>query len=148
VLGLGLIWVDNSFDQLFQLRKFLLVQGIAVGNVLNHSNGVYRLQIGSPSSVLSAAKMLVGFCFKKRKELEAVISYYENRISGSAVLSIFNEQVRRGIRLGKIRPLTPLPRYRDGLYEVARARGLKGAEAANAKKRLKKELQRAGTRRT
>lgn len=117
-----------------QLRIFLLSKGIAVGSVLNHSSGVYMLQVASPRAVLAAAKAMVSVCFKKRRELQIVIDYYENGITGTAALSGLNELVRAKVRLGKIRPLISLPKYSEGMRGVARSRGLKSAEARKAKK--------------
>lgn len=130
VLKFALIRVDNSFDQLQQLRMFLRSQGIAVGNVLIHSKDVYRLQIGSPKSVLAAARLMIGFCSKKHKELELVTAYYEDRITGTTAISEINNLVRQRIRLGKIRVLKPLPTCSEGKHNVARARGLRRWELA------------------
>jgi hypothetical protein len=123
VLRFALVWVENSFDQLRQLRAFLQSEGIAVGRVLNHSAGAFRLQIGSPKSVLAAAKLMEKFCFKKRKELRILIDYYEDRITGTAALLGLNQLVVQRVRLGRIRPLKSLPRYSEGKHNVARARG-------------------------
>jgi hypothetical protein len=68
------------------------------------------------------------FCFKKREELTILIDYYEDRISGTQAISLLNETVRRGIRLGETRPVAVRPTYSEGKRSVARARGLKGAE--------------------
>jgi hypothetical protein len=105
-----------------------------VGSVLNHSNAVYMLQIASPQAVLIAAKEMARFCFKKRKELQAAIDYYENKITGTELLATFNELVRSGIRLGKIRPLGHLSKYAEGVAQANVARVLKVAEAWKAKK--------------
>jgi hypothetical protein len=137
VLRFTLVWVDNSHGQLAQLRTFLQSSGIALGRVLKHGNGAYMLQIASPKSVLAAARLMLRFCFKKNRELQAVIDYYKNRITGTELLSIFNEMVRHRVRLGKIRPLVPLPKYQDGLREVHPARGLRAAEARRARKNIK-----------
>jgi hypothetical protein len=124
VLRFSLVWVDNSREQLQQLRSFLLSMAIAVGNVLNHSAGVYMLQIASPKSVLAAAKQLVPFCYKKNKELRIIVDYYENRINGTTVLRELNKLVLRGLRLGKVRQLIRLPKYLDG-KQMARVRKAK-----------------------
>jgi hypothetical protein len=45
VLQFSLIWVDNCRDQLGQLRRFLISQGISTGEVLRRADGVFSLQI-------------------------------------------------------------------------------------------------------
>jgi hypothetical protein len=134
VLRLSLVWVDNCYEQLQQLRVFLKPKSIAVGSVLRHSKGAYMLQVVSPSAVLATAKELVDICAKKKKELRIVVNYYESRITGTEALSEFNELVRRKIRLGRIRPLILLPRYGEGKHMVARARGLRRAQITNPKR--------------
>jgi len=134
VLRFTLVWVDNSRDQLSQLRRFLLSVGIKVGGILNHGSGASGLQIASPKAVLAAATRMSPYCFKKYEELRIVIDYYENRITGTEAILRLNELVRQGIRLGKIRTPPRLPKYNVGKYMVARARGLKGAQVTNAKR--------------
>jgi hypothetical protein len=119
VLKFGLVWVDNSREQLLQLRGFLISRGIALGNVLRHSTDVYRLQVGSPRFVLVAAKLLMSVCFKKREELRIVIDYYEDKITGTQAISRINEQVRLS--------------YHEGIRTSAKARGKRAAETRLAK---------------
>ncbi len=133
VLRFTLVWVDNSHEQLRQLRSFLFSKGIAVGNVLKHSNGAYMLQIASPRSVLAAAKQLVHFCFKKNKELGIIIDYYEDRINGTTALLELNELVRQGLRLGKVRRPIRLQRYSESKHQLARIRGLGSVRARRRK---------------
>jgi hypothetical protein len=133
VLRFGLVWVDSCFEQLLQLRFFLVEKGVAVGNVLQQGDGAYSLQIASPEYCLNVARRLAPFCFKKKAELIIVIDYYENRIDGKEALSRMNEAVIRGTRVGKIRALTILPKYVEGKLSVAHARGLKSAEARKCK---------------
>jgi hypothetical protein len=129
VLRFALVWVDNCFEQLLQLKGFLSSRGITLGNVLRQGVGVFRLQIASPRFCLAAAKQMSPFCFKKEPELTILKDYYENKINGTEAISRINEMVVSGIRLGKIRPSIVLPKYAEGKLMVARARGLKAAEA-------------------
>lgn len=41
VLRFALVWVDNCFEQLLQLRSFLSSRGITLGNVLQQGIGVF-----------------------------------------------------------------------------------------------------------
>ncbi len=136
VLKFGLVWVDNSQDQLIQLRNFMPASGVTLGNVLKHSENVFRLQIGSPHFVLLAAKALEQFTFKKREELRILIDYYEGRITGTEVLSKINELVRREVRLGKIRMPIEMPVYGEGKLLSAKARGRKAAQTRKAHLRV------------
>jgi hypothetical protein len=49
------------------------------------------------------ARKLTRYCTKKRPELEAVIDYYSNRITGDEFVGIMNSFVASGERTGKIR---------------------------------------------
>jgi hypothetical protein len=128
VLRFALVWVDNCFEQLLQLKKFLSSRGIILGNVLRQGDA-HSLQIASPKFCLAAAKQMLPFCFKKEPELTILKDYYENNIDGTEAISRINAMVTCGIRLGKIRPSIVLPKYSEGKLRVARARGLKSAEA-------------------
>ena len=128
VLRFALVWIDNSFGQLLQLRTFLRTQGINLGGVLRHSENVCRLQVVSPKSALYAAEQMMPFCSKKHDELRTLVDYYEDRITGTEALSQINEAVLSGVRLGRIRRVSVLPTYREGKHRVARARGNKAAE--------------------
>jgi hypothetical protein len=118
VLQFSLIWVDNCREQLGQLRRFLVSQGISTGEVLRRGDGVFTLHIAGPTSVLRAAKLLLPYCFKKTLELSLVIDYYENRISGTEAIDGFNSAVKRAIRAGKIRDLEMPKKYAEGKREV------------------------------
>jgi hypothetical protein len=137
VLRFSLVWVDNCREQIGQLRHFLVSQRISSGEVLWRGDGTYTMQISSPRFVLQASKLLIPHCFKKRFELQVVIDYYENRISGTAALEGFNTSVTTGVRIGRIRPLMVLPRYGEGKRNVATARGRKSAEAWARKSRIR-----------
>ena len=128
LLKFALVWVDNSRDQLLQLRRFLISNGVAAGNVLQHSTNVCRLQIGSPAAALLAAKQLVPYCFKKRQELQILVDYYENRITGSEGVSRINAMVRLNVRLGRVRTVPKMACYDEGKRESARARGRSAAK--------------------
>ena len=47
VLRFALVWVDNCYGQLLQLKTFLSSRGIVLGNVLQQGEGVFRLLIAS-----------------------------------------------------------------------------------------------------
>jgi len=43
--------------------------------------------------------------FKKREEIKAIVDYLESRITASQMVEVFNESVRIGNRVGRIRIL-------------------------------------------
>lgn len=139
VLRFSLVWVDNCREQIGQLRHFLVSQRISAGEVLRRGDGTFTVQISSPEGVLSTARLLLPFCFKKRKELGIVISYYENTITGTKALEGFNESVRAGVRVGKIRQLRNLPKYSEAKLIIAIARGKKSAEAWRRRFSIRKD---------
>jgi hypothetical protein len=128
VLRFALVWVDNSFGQLSQLRSFLCSQGIKLGNVLRQGVGVFRLQVASPKFALTVARLMEPYCFKKREELRILVDYYESKISGTQAILLINDAVHNGVRLGRIRETKVLPLYSEGKRSIARARGIRAAE--------------------
>jgi hypothetical protein len=134
VLRFGLVWVDNSFEQLAQLRRFLLSKRIRVGSVLNSGKGVFRLQVVSPRSVLAAAKAMAPYCFKKSKELRTVIDYYDSAITGAEAIAEINSAVIRGVRTGKIRAEGEFTTYGKAKHEAAVERGRRSAESRKNKR--------------
>lgn len=112
--------------------------------------GVFNLQIASPKSALIVAKQMMPFCFKKYEELKVMADYYQDRITGTEAIRRINEAVNQGVRLGEIRGLRDMPKYGEGKHRIARARGMRAAEARwNARRALAQRLiTEAETRRT
>jgi len=65
VLKFALVWVDNSISQLSQLRKFIQSQGIAIGNVLRHTEDVFRLQNFQPKVCASCSTAYVAILLQE-----------------------------------------------------------------------------------
>ncbi len=61
--------------------------------------------IASRAGVIAAARAMLATqcCFKKRRELEWVLQYYENKLTGTAFIEKLNDDVICGNRTGKIR---------------------------------------------
>lgn len=148
VLRFALVWVDNYYEQLSQLRSFLCSRNIVLGSVLEQGIGVFRLQIASPRFALVAAKEMVPFCFKKKEELKILIDYYEDRVTGTEAVSNINEMVRRRIRLGGLRTVRIASKYSEGKHSVARARGIRAAEVRWEREQVGRFRAQADTRRT
>ncbi len=101
VVRFQLSWADNSFDQLSQLRDFLLSHRIEVGSVT--SSEARRLEIGAQSAVLKSATELRRFSSKKHYKLSVACDYLRNRISGSEAVERLNYAIDEGSREGKVR---------------------------------------------
>lgn len=100
-LRFKLSWADNWRNQLEQIKRFLEAQGIVCERVV-YAKGAWHLVIGRIDSLRrAAAEMLQSGCsYKKRRELSALVSYYDNRLTGDRVIGEFNWCVREGIRSG------------------------------------------------
>ena len=113
---------DNWKEQLEQIREFLSARGIKVGKVRRNGNAAKVFEVAEIASMrLMASEMLrSGGIFKKRRELELLLDYYEDKITGNEVIEAFNEEVRLGIRTGKIRepdvPYTHTDGFARGRY--------------------------------
>ena len=64
--------------------------------------GAYLLMVTKQDSVVAMSKRMLRYSFKKRKELQAVIDYYTNRITGDEAIRVFNGEVQEGVRVGHL----------------------------------------------
>ena len=96
---------DNWRPQLEQLLAFLHSHGISTGQISKMSGGAYHFVIVRQAGVISAATAMLATrcCFKKRQELEWVLQYFGDRLTGTAFIERLNDEVRCGNRTGKIR---------------------------------------------
>jgi hypothetical protein len=81
-----------------------------------HSFRITRMR-----EVLSIAEKIAPWTFKKRRELQVVIDYYRNVITGDAAAKIMNEQFLSRCRSGRIVEVS-LPYTRDDGKRLARGR--------------------------
>jgi len=128
-------WTDTSFAQLEQVKEFLQRNAVYAQPRIYVQKGkytFYSLQIAFQDSILRLARSLRRYSFKKRKELDAVIAYLENRISGDQVIQVFNEAVSAGTRAGIIRTAS-LPYLKNEGIHVAR---VEGGKKSGAKRRI------------
>jgi hypothetical protein len=80
-----LIWSDSSRQQLSQLREFVSFRGIKPAPKFLFGDGAYALVIGDQFEVLKAEREMRPFVFKKRDELQTIIDYREDMITGTEV---------------------------------------------------------------
>lgn len=109
-------FTDNWPPQLMQIKQFLERQGISVGAVRRTGTGGYKVEVASIESLRKCASaMLDGTSlFKKRKELEFMLDYFDGKITGDDVILLLNEEVRNGVRVGKLRMSRVPFTYTDG----------------------------------
>jgi hypothetical protein len=97
-------FTDNWAPQLLQIKQFLEAQGVRVGALRSTGMGAFNIEVAAIESLVKFAKgALETRClFKKRKELQMMIEYFDGRVTGNQVIEFLNE-VRSGIRVGKLR---------------------------------------------
>lgn len=116
VLHWVLSFSDNWTEQLEQVQRFLIARGISVGRPRRNGKTAWMFEVAEISSMkLMATEMLrSGGIYKKRRELQLLLDYYDDKVTGNQVIEGFNSEVRRGIRTGKLRdPNMPFG-HRDG----------------------------------
>ena len=93
-LGLQAIFTDQSYEQVFMFRTFLVHRGIVPSNMLKTSKGTaWMIAIGTVAGVLRASIAMLPHLYKKANEARAVIEYYEDRITGNQLVAVFQEEV-------------------------------------------------------
>lgn len=93
-LSLSLTFTDLSFDQIANIRDFLQTHGIRTSNILRVSKGAGKIVVVSEfKSVKSALRNMLPFLCKKAIEARAALDYYEGRITGNEMISIFKQEV-------------------------------------------------------
>lgn len=118
-------WVDTSEPHIQQLQAFLQAHGISAGRIYRlKSQHAYSLRISKTSSVLEVAKRLMHLTYKKRSELQIVIDYYTNHITGNEAVARMNAEVVSGSRsAGLVKADLPLARTEGKKLALVRARG-------------------------
>lgn len=98
-LSLGLIFTDQSFEQIQMLKDFLNRNGVITSRVLKTSLGTANMiAVSRFDHVLLVMKELLPHLYKKSNEMEAGIDYYEGRTTGNQLLAVFNQEVEAGRR--------------------------------------------------
>lgn len=95
----------------------MLSHGIRVGKSRRVGKGGWICEIKGISSMKKmATKMLhSGGTYKKRRELQLLVDYYHDKVTGTQVLEAFNSEVRQGIRIGKLRKTDMPHTHSEGL---------------------------------
>jgi len=107
-LHIRLAFDENWRPHLEAVRHFLETRGVRVGLVgRKESFNTWNVVVSNTTGVVDIARNLVQHCTKKRGELEAVMDYYSNVITGDEFVAAMNSFVMKGERTGKIRGGAP-----------------------------------------
>jgi hypothetical protein len=113
VLHPNLGFCDNYYQHITMLRKFLICRGIKTW-ALSHEGERWKFGVGQAESVYKVATSMLPYLFKKREEVRAIVDYFDNRITATQMVEVFNESVRIGNRVGKIKTLDISYTRREG----------------------------------
>ncbi|MDE1852248.1 MAG: hypothetical protein KGI38_00705 [Thaumarchaeota archaeon] len=129
---------DNWLGQIQQIREFLAGHGIRVGKPRRVGIGGWTCEVKEISSLKTMAMEMLrsGGIYKKKRELQLLVDYYSDKVSGTEVLEAFNSEARLRIRVGKIRSTDMPYTHSEGLERARYAsrferRGLNATETQN-----------------
>ena len=112
-----LSWTDSYLPRLQGLAAFLKAQGLSPTKPYR-SDAVYFFSLNQQHDVLATAKIMIPLTCKKRTDLQTVVQYLENKITGNEAIERLNESVRVRRRSARIRhvnmPYTLLEGIREG----------------------------------
>jgi hypothetical protein len=98
-LSLSLIFVDQSLDQISNIRDFLRRHGIRTSNILKTSKGTANMvAVSEFKSVKKTLEHMFPFLYKKANEAKAALDYYNGLTTGNQLIAIFQEEVEAGRR--------------------------------------------------
>jgi len=98
-LGLSLVFVDQSADQIANLRDFLNNHGVRTSRILARSDGnAYELAVSEFYSVKRMLRRMIPHLCKKEIEARAALAYYMGKITGNQLLAVFQAEVDAGRR--------------------------------------------------
>ena len=90
-LSISLVFVDQWGEQLEMIRRFLNDHGVKTSRVLRRSDSqASELAVSQFVSVKESLRRMLPFLHKKEGEARAGLDYYEGRITGNQLLSVFN----------------------------------------------------------
>lgn len=98
-LSLSLIFVDQSLDQIRNVREFLIRNSVNPDNILRMSRAnAYMVAVSQFDSVRETLKQMLPYLYKKANEAKAALDYYEGRITGNELAQVSREEVEAGRR--------------------------------------------------
>ncbi|MBI3022164.1 MAG: hypothetical protein HYY68_00375 [Thaumarchaeota archaeon] len=98
VVSFILKWADQSLSQIQQLRTFLVSHGVQTSPKVVFSRGCHQVIVARRDALLEATRRMLPHSFKKKGELQTILDYYNDAITGTDVWKRFAETVRHGDR--------------------------------------------------
>lgn len=120
-----MVFVDQSTDQISGVKEFLNRHGVRTSSILKRSDSnAFELAVSEFNSVKKALRRMIPFLCKKEIEARAALEYYEGKITGNELMSVFTAEVVAGRRERKRRTvLIDVPYERpdgDRMMKLAR----------------------------
>jgi len=98
-LSLSLVFVDQSADQIANVREFLNKQGVRTSRILKRSDSnAYELAVSEFRSVKRTLRRMIPYLCKKEIEARAALAYCMDKITGNQLLAVFQAEVDAGRR--------------------------------------------------
>jgi len=98
-LSVSLIFVDQSYDQIKNVKDFLNLHGVRTSSILKTSLGTANMvAVSEFNSVKAVLRRMLPYLCKKANEAQATFDYYEGKITGNQLLAIFKQEVEAGRR--------------------------------------------------
>jgi hypothetical protein len=98
-LGLSLVFVDQSVDQIRNVQVFLVGHGVVTSNILKRSKGMaLALAVSQSDAVRRALRCMLPYLCKKEIEARAAIEYLDGKITGNELAAVFSREVEAGRR--------------------------------------------------
>ncbi len=112
VLFPRLSFSDNYRPQIDMVKEFLVSQNVRPWNTYFDTSHAWKFGVSRGDSLHIMASMMLPYIYKKKDEVEAVLDYLDNRITGSEFVEVLNESVRIGNRVGKVKTVD-MPHTRE-----------------------------------
>ena len=139
-LGLSLIFVDQSEDQIRNVQEFLRSEGVRTGSVLKMSKAdASMVAVSEFDSVRVTSRRMLPFLYKKATEIQSALDYYDGKITGNEMFTSFQNEVDAGRRERRPRkvPIDVPYRYPEG---DARMKALRIAHLKDALGRFRAKV--------
>ena len=120
------IHVRLAFDEnweahLIGIANFLNKRGIVAGRVRRkESFNTWHVVVSNIGGVKRMAKAMMPHTVKKRRELQAVLDYFRDALTGDEFVQVMNAEVISGQRTGKLREPGPTFNHSRGVQESRR----------------------------
>jgi hypothetical protein len=98
-ISLSLVFIDQSVDQIANIRDFLHKHKNRTSNILKTVKGSANIVVVSEyKSVKRTLRSMIPFLCKKENEARAALDYYVGKSTGNQMLAVFKQEVEAGRR--------------------------------------------------